>query len=119
MEEDGEERLRGLRDACARQHASFLQAPGEGPHSGSLCCSSEQIACRADCWIMRQAFGTLQSRRDKSSQPVLLGFSPLEWDINVRAEPEGGIGVAAVVSLARPESPSDVLLGRVAEAGVN
>ena len=47
-EQRREKRLRGPAHARAGQHASLLQAPRQGSHSGSLRNFSEQTACRSD-----------------------------------------------------------------------
>jgi hypothetical protein len=54
-QQDGEKRLGGPIDAPGREHASILQALDEGSRNGSLCCPSDQIACRVGFQIMRQA----------------------------------------------------------------
>jgi hypothetical protein len=61
-QQGGKEWVGGGANAAARQHTPLLQAPGEGLHGGSLRDSSEQIAYRCDCEILRQAGPTSQAR---------------------------------------------------------
>ena len=55
-----------LGNAGARQHRAFLHAFNQGLHSGSFQDLREQVACRFDCQIWRQAATT--SQRSKYSQ---------------------------------------------------
>jgi hypothetical protein len=60
-QERGQKRMSRRVDSAARQNAPFLQTLRQGLHSGSCGYSSEQIACRCDCRILRQA-GTRSQR---------------------------------------------------------
>src|SRR5439155_25846026 len=70
-----EKRLRGRGDAGARQGSAILQSPRQGLHSGSLRDSGEQVACRPDLEILRQAVETLAT----SSRGVKRLDAPKPW----------------------------------------
>lgn len=66
-EQCGKKRLGGLRHAGTSQRTALLQSPREGLRSGSLGNSGEQIACRRDWEILRQARASSQETQEASS----------------------------------------------------
>ena len=66
-QERGEKGLGCRVNAHTRQCAALLQSPRQGLHSGSLRNPVEQVACRRDLEILRQAWAESQWVRQASS----------------------------------------------------
>jgi hypothetical protein len=66
MQQSRQKRLRGGADAGTRQHSPLLQTPRQGLRRGSFRDPSEQLACRYDWKILRQARATSQPGRRAS-----------------------------------------------------